>query len=362
MKKTLLSLLTLLTFQINAEITLDQLSAPPGFRIDFFAKDVKNARQLALSKSGLVFAGSRRAGNVYAFLDTDKDGKADKRWLIAKGLELPSGIAWKDGDLYVAEVSQILRFPDIDNNLDNPKSEVYLSGLPKDRHHGWKFLRFSPQGDLVFPIGAPCNTCKITTDKHARIFSINKKTKALTELAKGVRNSVGFDFHPDTGELWFSDNGSDMMGDDIPADEINRVTKTGSHFGYPYFHQGNIRDPEFGVDKNEKDYVHPVLNVGAHVATLGIHFYQGSMFPASYNKQLFVAEHGSWNRSKKSGYKIGIITMKGSDIVKYEPFITGFMQNEKTYGRPVALLELDDGSLLISDDHANNIYRVSYEN
>ena len=262
----------------------------------------------------------------------------------------------------MAEVSQILRLPDIENNLDNPKSEVFLSGLPPDRHHGWKFLRFSPQGELIFPVGAPCNVCKITTDKHARIFSVNMETKALTELAAGVRNSVGFDFHPDTGELWFSDNGRDMMGDDIPSDEINRITTKGSHFGFPYFHQGNIRDPKFGKDKNQQDFISPVLNLDAHVAALGIHFYQGKMLPKRYQKQLFVAEHGSWNRSKKSGYKIGLITLDGSTVVKYEPFITGFMQDEKTDGRPVSLVELEDGSLLISDDFANAIYRITYGN
>jgi len=360
MKIILVIALVFLTNQARAEVNLSQLKLPDGFKVDYFAKDVKDARQLALSDSGIVYVGSRSAGKVYALLDEDKDGKADKRWLIAERLEMPSGIAWKDGALYVAEVSRILKFVNIDKNLDKPKFEVFLAGLPKDRHHGWKFLRFSPTGELIFPIGAPCNVCEIKTDMHARIFSINMKTKALTVMAQGVRNSVGFDFHPDTGELWFTDNGRDMMGDDIPSDELNRVTKIGSHFGFPFFHAGNIKDPTFGKNKKEQDYVHPVLQTGAHVANLGIHFYQGNMFPKLYKKQLFVVEHGSWNRSKKSGYKIGLVSLEGSKILKYEPFMTGFMQKETTYGRPVTIVELKDGSLLVSDDYANAIYRISY--
>jgi len=365
MKKTLLIIFAWVSFHLHAEIKLEQLSLPPGFNISFFAENVENARQMALSDSGIVYVGTRKKGRVYALQDIDKDGKVDKRWVVAEDLNLPSGLAWKDGSLYVAEVHRILRFPNIDKQLtDNesksPKFEVFFSDLPSDRHHGWKFIRFSPQGELIFPVGAPCNICEAPTEKHSRIFSLNMKTKALTELAKGVRNSVGFDFHPDSGELWFSDNGRDMMGDDIPPCEINRIVKQGSHFGFPYFHGGNISDPKFGKDKKEQDYISPELNLGAHVAPLGIHFYQGKQFPESYQKQLLVAEHGSWNRSKKSGYKVGLITLENSKVVKYEPFITGFMQEEVTYGRPVALLELGDGSLLISDDFADVIYRVTY--
>lgn len=349
-----------MTYHAQAAIKLDQLTLPAGFKISFFAKNVENARQLAVSDTGIVYVGSRKSGKIYALEDKDKDGKADKIWTLAEGLNLPSGLAWKDGDLYVAEVQRILRFADIDKNLDKPKSEVFYSNLPDDRHHGWKFIRFSPQGNLIIPVGAPCNVCEAPTEKHARIFSLDMKTKTLTELAKGVRNSVGFDFHPETSELWFSDNGRDMMGDDIPPCEINRITQQGAHFGFPYFHAGDIRDPEFGKGKNPQDYVQPELKLGAHVAPLGIHFYLGKQFPKAYQKQLFVAEHGSWNRSKKSGYKVAVATLENSKIVKYEPFITGFMQKEVTYGRPVAMIELADGSLLISDDYADVIYRVTY--
>jgi glucose/arabinose dehydrogenase len=222
-------------------------------------------------------------------------------------------------------------------------------------------LRFAANGDLIVPVGAPCNVCEGPTDKHARIFALNMKTKKLTELAKGVRNSVGFDFHPDTNQLWFSDNGRDMMGDDLPPDEINRISKSGEHFGFPYFHAGTIADPEFAKGKKARDYTQPMLKLGAHVAPLGIHFYRGKQFPKQYQKQLFVAEHGSWNRSKKDGYKVGVVTLKDSKVVDYQPFVTGFMKNERTYGRPVAMLELNDGSLLISDDYAGSIYRVVYQ-
>ena len=359
MKKLLIASV-LFACQSAAAITLDQLSVPPGFNIGFFAEEVASARQMALSDSGIVYAGSMNAGNVYALQDKDNDGKADSRWLIAKGLKRPSGIAYKDGDLYVADIDRILRFKDIDANLEQPKSEVFFSDLPDDMHHGWKFLRFAPNGDLIIPVGAPCNVCQAPTKKHSRLFSLNMKTKKLTEIARGVRNSVGFDFHPISGELWFSENGADMMGDDVPPDEINRLTKAGSHFGYPYFHAGDIADPKFGKGKKHQDYVHPELKLGAHVAPLGIHFYRGKQFPSAYRQQLFIAEHGSCNRTKKSGYKVGVASLQGSKVTGYRPFVTGFMKDEKTFGRPAAVLELKDGSLLISDDYADAIYRVTY--
>jgi glucose/arabinose dehydrogenase len=358
--KYLLTVLLLLACHKVAAIDLTQLSLPPGFKISYFAENIASARQMAISDTGIVYVGSMNAGNVYALQDKDNDGKAEKRWLIAKGLKRPSGIAFKDGALYVADINRIIKFVDIDNNLDKPKSEVFFSDLPDDSHHGWKFLRFAPNGELIIPVGAPCNICEAPTSKHARIFSLNMQTKTLNELAQGVRNTVGFDFHPSSGELWFSDNGGDMLGDDVPADEINRLVKPGSHFGYPYFHEGTVADPEFGKGKNSDDYIHPALKLGAHVAPLGIHFYLGKQFPAAYQQQLFVAEHGSWNRSTKSGYKIGVVTLKDSKVVKYEPFVTGFMKNETTFGRPAALVELADGSLLIADDFANVIYRVTY--
>jgi len=359
--KRLLIIVACLFSKSSMSIDLNSLTLPTGFEISFFAEDVLSARQMALSDGGIVYVGSMNAGNVYALKDIDGDGKADKRWTIAKHLKRPSGIAYKDGALYVADIDKILKFADIDNHLDNPLHEVFFDDLPSDRHHGWKFLRFSDKGDLIIPVGAPCNVCEAPTDKHSRLFSLDMKSKKLTEIASGIRNTVGFDFHPDTGELWFSDNGADMMGDDIPPDEINRISYNGAHFGYPYFHAGSIEDPKFGKGKVAKNYEPPVLKLGAHVAPLGIHFYRGEMFPTAYANQLFVAEHGSWNRSKKAGYKVGVVKIKNNEVVAYENFITGFMKNEKTIGRPAAIAELPDGSLLVSDDFAHAIYRITYK-
>ncbi|QFU04060.1 Glucose / Sorbosone dehydrogenase [Pseudoalteromonas sp. THAF3] len=361
MNNKLVSALLGLTFASSAMATdiTDRLSVPAGFTIEPYALNVDNARQLAISENGVVYAGSRKAGNVYALIDKDQDGRADKQVLIAEGLNMPSGIAYKDGALYVAEVERIIRFDDIDNKLDKAKLEVVYDKFPDKRHHGWKFIRFAPSGELIVPVGVPCNVCA-EDPEFGRIFSLNLESKELTTLAEGVRNSVGFDYHPDSGKLWFSDNGRDMMGDDIPPCEINRIDEVGQHFGFPYFHGGTIPDPEFGKGKNAADYTQPALNLGAHVAPLGIHFYTGEQFPSDYDKQLFVAEHGSWNRSKKAGYRVMVAKVEGGQVTGYEPFITGFMENEETFGRPVAMVQMADGSLLVSDDYANAIYRVHY--
>ncbi|QYJ80490.1 PQQ-dependent sugar dehydrogenase [Shewanella acanthi] len=341
-----------------AKNILDKLTVAEGFEVSLFADDVENARQLAVSDSGIVFAGSIKAGNVYALIDSNKDGVADKKIVIASNLQLPSGVAFKDGDLYVSEVSRIIRFKDIEKHLNDAKFEVVYDKFPSDTHHGWKVLAFSPTGELIIPVGVPCNVCA-ENDNYGRIFSLNLETKKLTTIAKGVRNSVGFDYQPGTNTLWFSDNGRDMMGDDIPPCEINKVSYTGEHFGFPFVHAGTIVDPEFGQGKNPANYTAPALALGAHVAPLGIHFYRGNLFPEAYQQQLFVAEHGSWNRTKKAGYKVAVATIEEGKIVKYTPFLTGFMQNEETLGRPVAFAELRDGSLLVSDDYAGSIYRVT---
>ncbi len=357
---TLLSLITLSSFA-SAKMSLDKLITPSGFNVDFYIQGIDNPRQMALSESGVIFVGSRRAGNVYAILDKNGDGKAETRWLVAEHLSQPSGLAYKDGDLYVADIGTIYRYKDILNHLDKPVKEVFFDELPDDMHHGWKFIRFSPDGHLIIPVGAPCNICEAPTKQHNRILSLDVNSKKLTVVAEGVRNSVGFDFHPQTAELWFSDNGRDMMGDDIPPDEINRVSQMGSHFGYPYVHGGDIKDPEFGQGKDPANYVQPELKLGAHVAPLGIEFYNGKSFPSQYHNQLFVTEHGSWNRSKKVGYKVAVATIENNNIVNYTPVISGFMKDEETFGRPAAILELPDGSLLISDDYANVIYRLTYQ-
>ncbi|WP_462159085.1 PQQ-dependent sugar dehydrogenase [Pseudoalteromonas sp. GB56] len=341
-----------------ADIT-ERLVVPEGFTIEPYALDVENARQIALSDSGIVYAGSRKAGKVHALIDADNNGRAERKVLIAEGLNMPSGIAFKDGDLYVAEVQRIVRFKDIDKNLDKAQMEVVFDQLPDKSHHGWKFIRFSPQGDLIIPVGVPCNICA-EDPEFGLIYSLDMDTKKVSTIAKGVRNSVGFDYHPKTGNLWFSDNGRDMMGDDMPPCEINVITEPGQHFGFPYFHGGIIADPEFGEGKALTDYVQPALNLGAHVAPLGIHFYTGEQFPSKFKNQLFVAEHGSWNRSKKAGYRVMVANVEGDKVTGYTPFITGFMENEETFGRPVAMVQMPDGSLLVSDDFANAVYRIQY--
>ncbi|MCE9678451.1 PQQ-dependent sugar dehydrogenase [Shewanella sp. AS1] len=362
MNKLICSLLVLgaVSTQAQAKDILDKLTVAEGFKVSLFSDDVENAREIAVSDKGMVYVGSMRAGNLYALIDNNKDGVSDEKILLATGLNLPTGVAYKDGDLYVSEVSRIIRFKDIDNNLESPKFEVVFDQFPSDTHHGWKVLGFSPTGELVIPVGVPCNVCA-EDDRYGRIFSLNLVTKKLTTIAQGVRNSVGFDFQPGTDTFWFSDNGRDMMGDDIPPCEINKVNYQGEHFGFPYVHAGSILDPEFGQGKKVSDYTPPALSLGAHVAPLGIHFYRADQFPKAYRQQLFVAEHGSWNRSKKAGYKVALATIDQGKVVDYTPFLTGFMQNEETFGRPVAFAELQDGSLLISDDYAGAIYRVTYD-
>lgn len=368
MRKFFLSLLTMSSMSVTA-LPLDKLSMPEGFSISVYAENVKNARQMALGDKGTIFVGSRGAGLVHAVQDTDKDGVADKITVIAKDLVMPSGLTYKDGNLYVAEVHQVLKFADIENNIkEDAKSEVVINDLPSERHHGWKYIDFGPEGWLHVPVGTPCNVCqtrggdKFDDERFDSILKYNLKTGERKWVATGVRNSVGFDWHPETKELWFSDNGRDWMGDDIPPCEINRVREEGLHFGYPYVHGGDILDPEFGAGKNPKDYEPPVQRLGAHVAPLGIHFYHGSQFPSEYKNALFVAEHGSWNRSKKVGYRIMVGTTTKTGITEYKPFIDGWLEaNEDVWGRPVALLPMPDGSLLISDDFADAIYRVSYQ-
>ncbi|WJG09994.1 PQQ-dependent sugar dehydrogenase [Aliiglaciecola sp. LCG003] len=350
-------------------LALDKLTLPAGFTIAVYAHDVTNARQMALGDNGVVYVGSRGEGKVHAVIDEDRDGTADKVVLVADGLTMPSGVAYRNGDLYVSEVSRIVKFANIDKTYGNkPALEVVIDGLPSEIHHGWKNIAFGPDNWLYVPVGAPCNICqtlggeKFDDPVYASILKFNIKTGEKRWVAKGVRNSVGFDWHPESKEFWFSDNGRDMMGDDIPPCEINRVSEDGQHFGYPYFHGGDVPDPEFSIGKNKQDYVAPALKLNAHVAPLGILFYQGSQYPASYKNNLFVAEHGSWNRTKKSGYRVMMANIKDNKVQSYTPFIEGFLNpDDSAWGRPVAMLTLPDGSMLISDDFANVIYRVTYK-
>lgn len=346
----------------SASLPLDKIKLPSGFKIDIYA-EVDNARSLAQSPSGIIFAGNRNGDKVYAVQDTDGDYKADKKWVIASGLNSPNGVAFKDGDLYVAEISKILRFPGIEKNLNNPgKPEVVTQDYPTETHHGWKYIAFGPDGKLYIPVGAPCNICERDEEVFATITSINPDGSGREIYAHGVRNTVGFTWHPETKELWFTDNGRDMMGDNVPNCELNRAPEKGLHFGYPYCHEGSVKDPEFGGKRPCSEFVAPVQKLGPHVAPLGLKFYTGNMFPENFKNQVFIARHGSWNRSKKIGYDLTLVKIADNKSQGMETFATGWLDDasQKAWGRPVDVLVLSDGSLLVSDDTANVIYRISY--
>ena len=344
----------------DIEERLSQIKLPPGFTNSIFASDVENARQLAIGDHGTVFAGSRKAGEVHAVVDENNDHVADRSYLIDQDLEMPSGVEFRAGALYVGAVDRILRYDDIESSLEQPPAPVVVSAaFPEKTHHGWKYLRFGPGGQLYVPVGAPCNICD--EPGFAQIRRINSDGSGEEVYASGVRNSVGLAFHPESGELWFTDNGRDMLGDDIPSDELNHATQAGQHFGYPYCHQGDLPDPEFGEGKSCADYTPPTVRMGAHVATLGLGFYTGSMFPAEYQGQLFITRHGSWNRSEKVGFDIALVRFDESgNALGMEVFASGWLQGEKDWGRPNDVLQMQDGSLLVSDDKANVIYRISY--
>ncbi|MGN6227299.1 MAG: PQQ-dependent sugar dehydrogenase [Dyella sp.] len=358
--RLLAALLMCLALPVVAAPQLDQLTLPKGFHIAVYSDQVPNARELAVGAKGTVFVGSNDAGKVYALTDANGDGVAERVRVIASGLQLPVGVAFKDGDLYVSAVSKILVLRDIENHLDDPPAPVVVNGsFPTETHHGWKFIAFGPDGKLYVPIGAPCNVCD-RGKAYAKITRMNADGSGLEDVAYGIRNSVGFDWQPGTDRLWFTSNGRDLMGDDLPSDTLNEVTRTGQHFGFPYCHQGDTLDPEFGKGKRCADYRPPALKLGPHVASLGMRFYTGKQFPAAYRGAAIIAEHGSWNRTKKSGYRVMTVRLKGSEVVSYEPLVTGFMRDEKAWGRPADVQMLPDGSLLISDDLAGAVYRVTY--
>ncbi len=339
------------------------IKLPQGFKIELYASNIPNARSMALSSSGILFVGTRNAGKVYALLDNNKDYKVDEVFTVASGLDMPNGVALKDGDLYVAEVSRIIKFPDIESNFkNNPAYTVIRDDFPKDRSHGWKFIKFGPDGKLYVPVGAPCNICLRKDDpRYASITRMNADGSNFEIFASGIRNTVGFDWHPVTKELWFTDNGRDMLGDNIPPDELNSAPTLGLHFGYPFLHGKNILDPEFGTQADTSQLTKPVQELGPHVAALGMEFYTGDMFPPEYNNQIFIAEHGSWNRSKKIGYRITLVKLNGNKAISYEPFAEGWLKGDNVSGRPVDVEVMPDGSMLVSDDYADCIYRITYK-
>ena len=347
----------------SAKLPLDKIKLPAGFTIDVFA-EVENARSLAMSPSGVVYVGNKDKDKVYAVKDTDGDFKADKKWTIASGLNMPNGVAFKDGDLYIAEVSRISKIAGIESKLSNPpKPQTISDDYPTETHHGWKYIAFGPDGKLYVPVGAPCNICEPKDEIYATITRLNADGSGREIFAKGVRNSVGFTWHPTTKELWFTDNGRDMLGDDVPSCELNHAPKEGMHFGYPYCHEGSVKDPEFGSKRPCSEFVAPADKLGPHVAPLGLKFYTGNQFPAEYKNQLIVAEHGSWNRTKKSGYNLTLVKMANNKVSGHELFASGWLDegSQNVWGRPVDVLVMPDGSMLVSDDQANVIYRIAYK-
>jgi len=345
------------------ELPLDRVSLPEGFEISIYADEVENARSLEWSPEGTLFVGTRDEGKVYALKDTNDDFVADTVYLIAEDLQMPNGVAFRDGDLYIAEVSRILRFDNIEEQLSNPpKPVVVYDQYPSETHHGWKFIDFGPDGKLYVPVGAPCNICKSEKDIFASITRLNPDGTNMEIVQHGIRNTVGFSWHPITGDLWFTDNGRDWMGDNKPACELNYAPREGMHFGYPYCHEGDLPDPEFGEQRDCSEFAPPVQDLGPHVAPLGMEFYTGDQFPEKYKNQIFIAEHGSWNRSDKIGYRVTLVTLEGNQATGYQPFAEGWLEEKsgKVWGRPVDLELLPDGSFLLSDDYADAIYRIAY--
>ena len=334
---------------------------PPGFSISTYAENVPDARSMALSPNNVLFVGSRKAGKVYAVIDKDKNFVAEEIITIAKGLNMPNGVAFLDGDLYVAEVHRIIKFTDIEKRLHNPpKREIVFGTLPDKKWHGWKFVKFGPDEKLYVPIGAPCNVCETNDTSVGTITRMNKDGSGFEIYARGVRNSVGFDWHPETDELWFTDNGRDMLGDNLPPDELNHAPQAGLHFGFPYLHGSNVYDPDLGKKPSNLNFTKPAQELGPHVAALGMQFYTGKMFPKEYVNQIFIAEHGSWNRSEPIGYRLSVVRLENSKPISYEVFAKGWLQKNRVMGRPVDVEIMQDGSLLVSDDYSGKIYRIVY--
>ena len=359
------------TNPINVDVNeyISHIKLPPGFSISVYSDKVPGARSMALSARGTLFVGTLSEtfgapaiGKVYALRDDNHDNKADEVIPVADKLNYPNGVAVHGKDLYVAEISRILRYSDIDKDLKHPpRPKVINDSYPTEYHHGWKFIRFGPDGRLYVPVGAPCNTC-MPDENHALITSIKPDGSDKQVFARGIRNSVGFDWDPETGEMWFTDNGRDGWGNNIPPEELNHAPRAGLHFGFPYRYGKQLVDYDYQTDMKAADFTPPALELPAHNAALGLRFYHGTMFPAQYQNRIFIAAHGSWNRGVPDGYCIYVVTLKDNKVAGYEKFASGWLTQDKHFwGRPVDVQELPDGSLLVSDDHAGAIYRISYE-
>ncbi len=345
-----------------ADIKLDKIKLPPGFSIELWATGLPNARSITLGAKGTVFVGTRQLDTVYAVVDND--GKREVRTLL-KGLQRPNGVVYQGGTLFVAEQSRILRYDNIEESLSNPpKPVVVFDALPRDDHHGWKYLTLGPDGWLYFNIGAPCNNC-VPPESHAQIVRVDPKNGVLETVARGVRNSMGMAFHPLTKELWFTNHGRDWLGDDTPNDTLHRIasgTRRGVHFGFPYCHQGDLPDPDLGKGRSCNEFAVPALKLGAHVAPMGMRFYDGKMFPATFRHRIIIANHGSWNRTQKAGFNLMQVTLDAAGRPgKAEVFAEGWLEGENHWGRPVDVQVMPDGALLVSDDLVGALYRISYK-
>jgi len=340
------------------KLPVGKLKLAAGFNIEVYAAGMTNAREMALGDKGTVFVGSRQVDKVYAIVN--KDGKRTVK-VLASGLYRPNGVAFHNGTLYIAELSKISKIDNVEDHLDDPpKPTVIYDNLPKDEAHGWKFIAIGPDNKLYVPVGQPGNNV-LHDEAHGQIRRINLDGSGAEVVALGVRNTVGFDWNPETKQMYFTDNGRDWLSEDVPEDELNRVTKVGEDFGAPYCYQGNIPDPEFGWGHSCSEFTPPVGLMGPHSASLGLRFYTGSMFPKAYKNTIIVARHGSWNRSKKFGGDVVVVKLdKDGKVKSTEPLITGFLDNNSYIGRPVDVLQLKDGSMLLSDDWNGAVYRITY--
>ena len=354
--------------EIPTDPMLSRISLPEGFSISLYSNKVPGARSLALGTEGTLFVGTR-SKTVYALSDKDGDNYAETVRIIANDLNTPNGVAFREGSLYTAEINRILRYDEIESNLSTPPDPVAIvDTLPRDTHHGWKFIRFGPDGKLYVPVGAPCNVCKKDDERYAAILRVNPDGKNLEVFAHGVRNTVGFDWYPESDVLWFTDNGRDnisrdpQINDNSPPDELNRAGEAGLHFGFPYCHGRDVRDPQFGSERSCGEFTPPQWELPAHVAALGMRFYTGSMFPESWSNVIFIAEHGSWNRSIPIGYRVTSVRLnEAGEAASYEVFAQGWLRSDgAVWGRPVDVLIAPDGALLVSDDQRGAIYRISY--
>ncbi len=346
------------------KLPLDKIKLPAGFKAELWSSGHPGARSMVRGDKGTIFMGSRTIGRVYAIVE--KDGKRETKTLL-QGLTQPNGLAFRDGALYVFAINRVFRYDNIESKLDNPGDPVELTqafNLPPEVHHNWKYVDFGPDGKLYVQVGANCNVCEVNPGIHAQIRRYNADGTGMEIVARGVRNTVGFDWHPATGELWFTDNGRDWAGEEGPEDELNRLPKgmEGANFGFPYCHANGVVDPDIRKPDACAGVVLPAALTGPHSAGLGIKFYTGKMFPAEYQNIAFVARRGSWNRAQKFGYDVVIARPQADGSAKIEPFMTGLLDEKANafFGRPTYVLQMSDGAMLVSDEQNGATYRISY--